>query len=934
MTLNLDSIIFISFLLASVVIGLFSSYGVRTIKEYAIGNKNFTTATIAATIVATWASGNVFFGMVEETYKNGLYQILGDCADVICMFSIGIILAPRMGEFLDKLSIAEAMGDLYGTGARAITAITGLTMSVGVIAAQLQVSGLIFSYCFNCPTEYGIIAGGVIMGLYSTLGGVRSVTFTDVIQLITFATMLPTLAFFIFDKMHVSSILSHPEVTQRFFNFHEVFDFTRPKSLYYLCLFLFNGIPGFGPAFFQRVAISKDTRQITKSFVIAGFIWFFIIISIDFISILTFSAHPNLVPINVVKFIIFDQSYPGLRGFILAGIMAMIMSTADSYTNSASVLFVHDLCKPLGMKIKKELLITRIISAILVLGAIGLSLASNIGTGKISLMQFLIAAHMFYMPVVTVPFLLAVFGFRSSTKAVLIGMAAGAITVFTWEQFLQIEHIPGIIPGMVANMVFLFASHYLLRQEGGWIGIKDQAPLIAIKQERSARIKKFIKSIKEFNFSKFMEKNSPNNELMYIYTGLFACISLYANMATVNHYIKLNLSELFQIITPSVLFSATALLSYPLWLEPWKRCEVIAHIVWNIVSFYGLIFIGFLFAIISSFSTFQVMILMINLIMIAVLVRWQWALTMIILGAVFSVNFANIYLPGSLNLEAISLRLQLIYILLFIGSLLIIFIKPKQERQSLVEEKVLHLGTRLVAQEKQVLDALSLKSEFIRNMQHEYHTPMTGIMAMSQMLYDSHDNLSDKEKKEAAEVIFKSFVRLESFDSNLASLAKLNKNEFQLKPEDINFSELLQERIKTCRKLYEEEDSTRGFIVNLPDEEIRIWGDKYYLQQMLDNLIINAIMYCEHGLIEITLERLGNRFLRLYVRDSGIGIPPSELLEVFGEFMVSSKTRTPSGGRGIGLALCKKVVTAHQGNILAESDGESWTLFTVTLPLR
>lgn len=934
MTLNLDSTIFIVFLALSVLIGLFSSYGVTNIKEYAIGDKNFTTATIAATVVATWGSGNAFFGMVEETYKNGLYQIFGDLADVICMFSIGIILAPRMSEFLNKLSIAEAMGSLYGTRVRCITAVAGLTMAVGTIAAQLQISGLIFSYCFNCPITYGIVIGGIIMGFYSTLGGVRSVTFTDVIQLLTFATMLPTLVFFIFDKMHMASILSNPEVIKKFFNFHEVFDFTKPKSLYYLCLFLFNGIPGFGPAFFQRVAIAKDTKQITRSFVVAGCIWFFIILSIDFISILTFSAHPDLIPINVVKFIIFDQSYPGLRGFILAGIMAMIMSTADSYTNSASVLFVHDLCKPLGIKIKRELLVTRITSAILVLGAIGLGLVNNIGTGKFSLLEILIATHMFYMPVVTVPFILAVFGFRSTSRAVLIGMTAGAITVLTWEQFLQIEYIPGIIPGMFANLVFLFSSHYILGQSGGWIGIKDESPLIAIRRERKLKMKQFFDSIKNFSFSNFMAKNSPNNELMYVYTGLFCFISLYANMATINLYIKQSFPDLFQFITPSVLFSATALLSYPLWLEPWKRCEVIAHIVWNAVSLYGLVFIGFILAIISNFATFQVMILIINLIMIAVLVRWQWALTIVVFGAILSAKFVNVYLPGALNLGAISLKLQLIYILLFIGSLLIIFIKPKQEYQSLIEEKVSHLGSRLVAQEKQVVDALSLKSEFIRNMQHEYHTPMTGIMAMSQMLYDSHNNLSDKEKKEAAEVIFKSFVRLESFDSNLASLAKLSNEEFEIKREDIDFSQLLQERLKTCRKLYEEEESMREFIVNLPDEDIHIRGDRYYLQQMLDNLIINAINYCEHGLIEITLEKLGLKFLRLYIKDSGIGIPPSELLEVFGEFMISSKTRTPSGGRGIGLALCKKVVTAHQGSILAESDGQSWTLLTVTLPLK
>jgi len=216
-------------------------------------------------------------------------------------------------------------------------------------------------------------------------------------------------------------------------------------------------------------------------------------------------------------------------------------------------------------------------------------------------------------------------------------------------------------------------------------------------------------------------------------------------------------------------------------------------------------------------------------------------------------------------------------------------------------------------------------------MQHEYHTPMTGIMSMSQMLYDSYDTLSDQEKKEAAEVIYESFLRLESFDSNLASLAKLTQAGYELTYEKVNFSDLVNERLQQCRRLYEEKGSKREFILQLSDEEAHIRGDKYYLQQMLDNLIINAITYCKSGKIEITLEKLG-RFLRLYIKDNGIGIPEDELLEIFGEFMVSSRTRTPSGGRGIGLALCKKIVSAHQGSIIAESDGHSWTLFTITLP--
>ena len=81
MIFSVDSFIFIGFLIANVVFGLTSSHGVKNIREYAVGNRNFSTATLVATIVATWVSGEFFYSNIFETYSKGLYAMwiaLGD----------------------------------------------------------------------------------------------------------------------------------------------------------------------------------------------------------------------------------------------------------------------------------------------------------------------------------------------------------------------------------------------------------------------------------------------------------------------------------------------------------------------------------------------------------------------------------------------------------------------------------------------------------------------------------------------------------------------------------------------------------------------------------------------------------------------------------------------------------------------------------------
>jgi Na+/proline symporter/signal transduction histidine kinase len=680
MTFNIDSAIFIGFLVVNLVFGLLYSLGIKSSKEYAVGDRNFSTSTIVATIVATWASGSFFFNVLSETYSNGLFYIWS-CAGLVLSFcTVGFIYAPRMGEFLGKLSIAEAMGGLYGDKVRVATAVAGFIGTAGYIAVQLKVIGSLFDYCFNINGNYGVIIGAFIVILYSSLGGIKSVTFTDIIQLLTFGTIVPIIAFFILKKLDNLDTVFFTLTHNPLFNYEVVFDFTQPKSFYYLFFFFYAMIPSLSPPVFQRITMAKNTEQVQRSFLISAAVCFFLMLIVMWIGVLTIATTPNLNPKDVTKHILFNYSYVGLKGLTLAGIMAMAMSTIDSFINSSAVLLSNDFFKPLKIRLIKNDLLASRVSAVLI-GSFALMLALR----EQKLLSIVLTAYSFYMPVVTVPFSLAILGFRSSSKSVLIGMSAGIITVLIWK-ITNITFVDAIVPGMIANSLGLFGSHYLLNQPGGWRKIKREHELVIAQQEKAKKTTIFT-HIKNFKFIDFVKKNTPSDTNTYIAVGFFCMIMIYSTMHTIPKEATFKYPKLMEFLTFSNLCAATMLLSYPLWLESWRNRNLIAALVWNIVVF-SVLCSSLVFVIISNFASMQVLIFMINVIIIAGLLRWQWALFLISFGIFLTLLLFKNYIDSNV-LAALDVIVQfkIIYLLLLTSGVVVTIFRPKQNLYEFTERK-------------------------------------------------------------------------------------------------------------------------------------------------------------------------------------------------------------------------------------------------------
>jgi len=137
MTLNLDIIIVTGFLIINLIFGILSGRGIKNIQEYSLGSRNFSTATIVATIAATWIGGSNFSITIAETCKQGMFFLLCSLAEAVSFGLIAYFYAPRMAEFLGKLSIAEAMDSIYKNNyVRAIIAIFSAIPGIGKVAVS------------------------------------------------------------------------------------------------------------------------------------------------------------------------------------------------------------------------------------------------------------------------------------------------------------------------------------------------------------------------------------------------------------------------------------------------------------------------------------------------------------------------------------------------------------------------------------------------------------------------------------------------------------------------------------------------------------------------------------------------------------------------------------------------------------------------------
>ncbi|MBM7701682.1 ATP-binding protein [Metabacillus iocasae] len=226
-----------------------------------------------------------------------------------------------------------------------------------------------------------------------------------------------------------------------------------------------------------------------------------------------------------------------------------------------------------------------------------------------------------------------------------------------------------------------------------------------------------------------------------------------------------------------------------------------------------------------------------------------------------------------------------------------------------------------------------LRKDFIANVSHELRTPIAMLQGYSEAIIDDIAS-TDEEKKEIAKVIHDESLRMGRLVNELLDLARMEAGHVQLHVEHIEIIEFTERVLRKFQGLAKDKNIHLHLNNSLQSKQ-DILVDPDRIEQVLTNLIDNAIRHTnEGGKVTLELESTEQE-LRFAVKDTGVGIPQEDLPFVFERFYKADKARTRGkSGTGLGLAIAKNIVEAHDGFITVHSIVEEGTTFFITLPRK
>ncbi|XVN40672.1 MAG: sodium:solute symporter family protein [Rickettsia endosymbiont of Argas persicus] len=450
--ITIDNIIVFIYLISILVVGIYYRAKHSSFKNYAnVENKvQNSKLLLIATIFASSVGGATTFGITEKAFLGHAYYAYALMLTIPIDIIIAIYIVPLIAKHYGAESIGDIMGIYYGNIGRFIGGVSSVIVSVGFLAAQISVSGYIFQYILKINYVEGVILSYSIVLIYTTIGGLQSIVFTNLLQFFAMIIAIPIITFIGLNKLDSKDFIGNLLIKSTNFDQDNLLSYTIAAALSFSVMNLY-------PTFIQRALINKNPRQTTKAIYIKSVIYLFFIMCIALNGIIAYKLYPDQ-PSNLVLPYLINQIIPSLiQGFVISGLLAAVMSTADSDLNVTSIAIVKDIINPF-LKVEsgqKLLLIARIINV--AMGSLAIIAALKF-SNVIDLVIFFTG---FWGPVILAPLVTTLFSIKVQKKIMILSSLSGAATFLFWEYYslsLQYFNLRGVFIGtMVSCLIFTLA---------------------------------------------------------------------------------------------------------------------------------------------------------------------------------------------------------------------------------------------------------------------------------------------------------------------------------------------------------------------------------------------------------------------------------------------------------------------------------------------
>ncbi len=448
--ISMDSMIVILYMLALFIMAILSARKIHSLEDYAIAGRNYPAWVIYATLCATLVGGGFTMGNAEKIHAHGIVFLLAVSVISIREILIAYYIAPHMGRFNQAISVGDIMKQGYGMPAKIISGFFAGILCAGMIGIQLRAMGYIFEVFFGLNQTIGIFIGCGMVIFYVTLGGFKAVVWTDVLQFAILIIALPIAAALAVHAAGGPTAMFTSLPPDRL----NLFVHYSPLAFLSIIAYFLIG-EALTPPYLQRLLVG-NAKAVSRAALWTGLTALPLGMVVAAMAFAALSLHPNGAAHEVIPFIISTVLPVGVSGFVIAAMLAVIMSSADSFLNAAAVNLVHDVTKPLVKTLnnRQEQWLTQ--SFTVLIGMLSIVFAISYE----NLVDGILIVYGLWAPIVLVPLVAAIRGFEGNFKIFIASGASGMLSSLWWDYSIGTgSNISGMFIGtFVSLIVFLLRS--------------------------------------------------------------------------------------------------------------------------------------------------------------------------------------------------------------------------------------------------------------------------------------------------------------------------------------------------------------------------------------------------------------------------------------------------------------------------------------------